>query len=199
MRLSLLILAVPLLTTIGLRAQPGTTRPAGAHPGAAPKAPDPTFLNQVYYYWSDSLLPCPKTEGRMESKMKALGFGGSQMGYTMDGGRSALRIRTGDSLRFIIKMASMMGDPSTLIQLYRFDAKKDSRQAITSNQSRFGGNKGSKVQVSFDVQKSGADVFILIPSTRLAPGEYGFMNTMAMNQSSMASVSYTFYTFGVDP
>jgi hypothetical protein len=121
------------------------------------------------------------------------------MGYTMDGGRSALRIRTGDSLRFMIKMVSAMGDPSTLIQLYRFDSKKDSRQAVTGSQSRFGGSKESKVQVSFDVQKSGTDVFILIPSTRLAPGEYGFMNSMAMNRSGMTSVTYTFYTFGIDP
>jgi hypothetical protein len=178
----LFLLTALLLTTMGIRAQP-----------------NPSFLNQVYYYWADSLLPCPKTEGRMESRMKALGFGGSQMGYTMDGGRSALRIRTGDSLRFMIKMVSAMGDPSTLIQLYRFDSKKDSRQAVTGSQSRFGGSKESKVQVSFDVQKSGTDVFILIPSTRLAPGEYGFMNSMAMNRSGMTSVTYTFYTFGIDP
>jgi len=178
----LFLLTALLLTTMGIRAQP-----------------NPSFLNQVYYYWSDSLLPCPKTEGRMESRMKALGFGGSQMGYTMDGGRSALRIRTGDSLRFMIKMVSAMGDPSTLIQLYRFDSKKDSRQAVTGSQSRFGGSKESKMQVLFDVQKSGTDVFILIPSTRLAPGEYGFMNSMAMNRSGMTSVTYTFYTFGIDP
>ena len=192
MRLFLLIAL--LLTTMGIRAQSG-----GSAAATSPKTPNPAFLNQVYYYWADSLLRCPKTEGRMESKMKALGFGGSQMGYTMDGARSALRIRTGDSLHFVIKMVSTMGDPSTLIQLYRFDSKKDSRQAVTGSQSRFGGSKDSKVQVSFDVQKSGADVFILIPSTRLTPGEYGFMNSMAMNREGMTSVSYTFYTFGIDP
>jgi hypothetical protein len=56
----LFLLTALLLTTMGIRAQP-----------------NPSFLNQVYYYWADSLLPCPKTEGRMESRMKALGFGGS--------------------------------------------------------------------------------------------------------------------------
>jgi hypothetical protein len=199
-----LLLAVLLLTTIGLRAQPGgaaTTAAAhpaaAAHTGAASKAPDPAFLNQVYYYWSDSLLPCPKTEGQMENKMKAMGFGGSQMSYTMDGSKAALRIKAGDSLRFVVKMVTM-GDPSSMLQLLRFESKKDSRQSMMSSQSRFGGNKNPKNQVSFDVQRSGTDVFILIPSSRLTPGEYGFMNQMQMKQSGMSAM-YTFYTFGVDP
>jgi hypothetical protein len=185
------------MATTCLHAQSGggaTSAGANVAAGTA-KAPNPAFLNQIYYYWADTLLACPKSEGRMESKMKALGFGGSQMGYTMDGGRSGLRIKAGDSLRFVIRA---MGDPSSMIQLYRFEAKKDSRQAVMSSQSRFGGNKDSKAQVSFDVQRSGTEVFILIPSARLAPGEYGFMNQAAMNRSGMTSMSFTFYTFGVD-
>ena len=188
----LLLLSGLLLATTCLKAQPGsTTTTAAAH------APNPAFLNQVYYYWSDSLLACPKTEGQMENKMKAMGFGGSQMGYTMDGSKAALRIKEGDSLRFVVKMVTM-GDPSSMLQLLRFESKKDSRQALMSTQSRFGGNKDHKNQVSFDVQRSATDVFILIPSSRLTPGEYGFMNQMMMKQSG-ASVTYTFYTFGIDP
>jgi hypothetical protein len=163
------------------------------------KAPNPAFLNQVYYYWTDSILPCPKADGRMESKMKALGFGGMQMGYTMDGEKSALRIHAADSLHFAVRLASTgMMDPSTMFQLFRFEPKKGSRQAIVSSQSRYGGNSNPKNQVSFDIQKSGTDVFILIPSVRLAPGEYGFMNKMQMNGGGM-NMSYTFYSFGIDP
>jgi len=166
---------------------------------AAQKAPNPSFLNQVYYYWSDSLLACPKADGRMESKMKALGFGGVQMGYTMDGERSALRIRAADSLHFAVRSAGgAMMDPSTMFQLFRLEPKKGTRQAVMSSQSRYGGSSNPKNQVSFDIQKSGTDVFILIPSARLAPGEYGFMNKMQMNGGGM-NMSYTFYTFGVDP
>jgi len=194
------------MATIGLQAQPGSAKTAGANTTAATvataaaKTPNPAFLNIVYYYWADSLLACQKAEGRMESKMKAMGFGGSQTAYTMDGSRSGLRIKSADSLRFVIRMASMMGDPSSVIQLYRFESKKDSRTAVASSAGgRFGGGKSPKTQVSFDVQKSGTDVFILIPSTRLTPGEYGFMNQMTMNQGGGAgSMVFTFYTFGVD-
>jgi hypothetical protein len=187
----LLLLSGFLLATTCLQAQSGGTTAAAAH------APNPAFLNQVYYYWSDSLLACPKTEGQMENKMKAMGFGGSQMGYTMDGSKAALRIKAGDSLRFVVKMVTM-GDPSSMLQLLRFESKKDSRQAVMSTQGRFGGNKNPKNQVSFDIQRSATDVFILIPSSRLTPGEYGFMNQMMMKQSG-TSVTYTFYTFGIDP
>lgn len=46
--------------------------------------------------------------------------------------------------------------------------------------------------------KSGADVYILIPASRLGPGEYGFVNMMQMS-SSGSHASYTFFTFGIDP
>ncbi len=192
--------AVLLLATANTRAQtqkaPANTQSAAV---STAKVPDPTFLNQIYYYWSDSLLACPKSEGRMETKMKALGFGGSQSGYTLDGDRSALRIRAADILRFAFKSGSGgMMDPSMMIQLYKFESKKGSRQAVMGGQSRFGGNNNTNNQISFDVQKSGTDVFILIPSARLAAGEYGFMNKMQMDGGGM-NMSYPFYTFGIDP
>ena len=183
-----------LLATTCIHAQPGSATAVAT----AAHIPNPAFLNQVYYYWSDSLLACPKTEGEMSNKMKAMGFGGSQMSYIMDGGRSALRIKAADSLRFVVRMTTMMGYPSSLVQLYKFDPKKDGREAVVSSQSRFGGNKDHKSQISFDVQRSGTDVFILIPSARLAPGEYGFMNSTMMKQNG-ATFTYTFFTFGIDP
>jgi hypothetical protein len=195
----LLLSAIFLFAAGNTRAQTGKTQ-TRTEAVPTPKAPNPTFLNQVYYYWSDSLLACPKTDGRIESKIKALGFGGAQSGYTMDGDRSALRIRAGDTLRFAFKSGSgSMMDPSMTYELYRFESKKGSRQATLGGQGRFGGsNNNSKNKVAFDVQKSGPDVFIMIPSARLTTGEYGFMNKMQMNGGGM-DMSYTFYTFGIDP
>jgi len=166
--------------------------------GNATKIPDPAFLNQVYCYRGDSLTALGRTDGRMENKMKGLGFGGSQMGYFLEGDRSVVRLRKTDTLRFVIKLAGSMMDPSTMIQLYRFDAKKNTRVALVSSHSRFGGEEDIKNVVRLDIQKGGSDVYILIPAEKLAPGEYGFMNKMAMNQSG-THVSFTFYDFGVDP
>jgi hypothetical protein len=194
----LLLSAIFLIAADITRAQTGKAQ-TRTEAVPTPKAPNPTFLNQVYYYWSDSLLACPKTDGRIESKIKALGFGGAQSAYTLDGDRSALRIRACDTLRFAFRSGSGgMMDPSMMYQLYKFESKKGSRQASLGGQSRFGGNNNTKNQISFDVQKSGTDVFILIPSARLAAGEYGFMNKMQMDGGGM-NMSSPFYTFGIDP
>ena len=170
------------------QAQPGGTHPA--------LPPEPPFINQIYLYLADSLTVCPKTDGQLSNRMRP--FGGGQMSYSVNGTRSALRIKAADTLRFVVKMMTMAGDPSTILHLYRFESKRDSREAVIGNPGKFGGNKDPKNQVSFDVRLSGSDVFILIPSTRLTPGEYGFMNSMMMRQSGL-SAAYTFFTFGVDP
>ena len=169
-----------------------------AQSGSATKIPDPAFLNQVYCYKGDSLTALGRVDGRLENKMKALGFGGSQMGYSLEGARSAIRIRKTDTLRFVVKLAGSMMDPSMMLQLYRFEPKKNNRIALISSHSRFGGEEDIKNVVRLDVQAGGTNIFVLIPTEKLAPGEYGFMNKMALNQSG-TNVSYTFYDFGIDP
>lgn len=184
----------PLFTLLFLLA----TQAILAQSGSNTKTPDPAFLNQVYCYRGDTLTALGRTDGRMENKMKALGFGGSQMGYSMDGARSAVRIKKTDSLRFVVKLAGNMMDPSMMLQLYRFDPKKSNRIALISSHSRFGGDEDIKNVIRLDIQKGGTDVYILIPAEKLTPGEYGFMNKMALNQSG-TTVTYTFYDFGIDP
>lgn len=175
-----------------------TTQTISAQSGSNTKIPDPSFLNQVYCYRGDSLTALGRVDGRMENKVKALGFGGSQMGYSLEGARSTVRIRKTDSLRFVVKLAGSMMDPSMMLQLYRFEPKKNNRIALLSSHSRFGGEEDIKNTVRLDVQTGGTNVFILIPAEKLAPGEYGFMNKMALT-SSGTNVSYTFYDFGIDP
>jgi hypothetical protein len=165
-----------------------------------PKAPDPPFLNHVYNWQADSLLALEQIEAHMKSKTKVLGFGGSEAGYTMEGERSPFRIKAGDNLRFAIKNGvTMMGDPSMMIRLYRLDSKKGGREAIVSSQGGPYTQKKNTAsnEISFNVQKSANDVYIILPVSRLSPGEYGFMNVLLMKGSG-TSVSYIFFAFGVD-
>ncbi|HMH24069.1 MAG TPA: hypothetical protein VK563_19935 [Puia sp.] len=164
------------------------------------KSPNPQFINRLYYYRADSLSTLEQVEGSVQTKMKALGFGGSESIYSLDGSRSTIRIRAADTLRFALKTGTMMDDPSRMIRLYWFDSKKGSRETILSSQGRFsaGKSKPNKNEIAFDVQKSGNDVYLFIPSARLAPGEYGFMNVMMMKNTG-TNMSYTFSAFGIDP
>ena len=132
----------------------------------------------------------------MKNKKKAFGFGGNESVFSVDGARSPIRIKAGDSLRFTIKVSAMM-DPSMMLKLYSFELQKDSREAVISNQSRSGKDKGEKAEMGFDVQKIGEDLYIVIPP-RLVPGEYGFMDMMMAKRSGF-NMSYTFFSFGIDP
>ena len=161
----------------------------------------PSFLNHVYYYTPDSLTDLEQNTARMESKTKAMGYGGSEGGFYMDGAKSIVRIRAGDSIRFIVKMNMSMMDPSMMLKLYKFDSRKGNREAIVSSQGGMfsgGKSKNNASEIIFNIQKSGTDDYILVPASRLAPGEYAFLNLMMVNGAGSRSSSYTGFAFGVD-
>jgi len=163
----------------------------------APKPPDPPFMNHVYCWQADTLLSLEQVDAQIVSKTKALGFGGGESGYAIKGERSPVRVKAGDHLRFAVKLA--MADPSMTIKLYRFDIRKGGREAVLNSSggpySR--GNKNNTSEISLNVQKSGQDLYIILPAPGLAPGEYGFLNMMMARQSGY-NISYTVFAFGVD-
>jgi hypothetical protein len=163
-------------------------------------ASSPVFLNHIYYSQPDTLISLEQSAARMESKTKGMGYGGSEGGFYMDGAKSNVRIRSGDSLQFRVKMNMAMMDPSMMVKLYKFDSKNGNRQAIVSSQGgMFSGGKSKHTasEVSFNIMKSGSEDYIMMPAFRLAPGEYGFINMMMVNGGGR-DASYPVFAFGVD-
>jgi hypothetical protein len=159
---------------------------------------DPPFVNQIYYYHADSLTALEKNEARVKSKTKALGYGGSESGLVMENEKSNIRIQATDTLRFAVKIGMMMADPSMMIKLYRFTAKKGNRESVFSSEpGTFSKATSTDNEIVFSVQKSGNDTFILIPDIKLSPGEYGFMNMMMINGGGM-KMAYTVFALGID-
>jgi len=159
------------------------------------------ILNHIYYFRPDSLIALEMTDGQMESKTKALGYGGSEAGIVVDGDKSPLRIKNGDSIRFSIKMGMTMMDPTMTIKLYRFDFRKGKREAILSSQGGVYSHAKSTSnanEISLNIQKSRSDNYIMTPASRLPPGEYGFMNMMSVKMQGARTAIYTIYAFGVD-
>jgi hypothetical protein len=79
MKKSLLCLILS-CTALLLSAQPGKKN-----------YPEPEFSNEVYYLQKDSiysLIRLEKGASKMETKTKMGGFGGAEMGYTLDGEKS---------------------------------------------------------------------------------------------------------------
>lgn len=161
----------------------------------------PAYFNEVYFSQGDSLLHLEQNDGHVRNRVKALGFGGSESLYELENERSIIRLKAADTLRFAMRMAGTFSDPSTVIKLYQLDVRKGVRVAvINSAGGTFGASKvrSGKGELAFRLQRSSdGSFFILVPASRLTPGEYGFMNAMSLKGSG-TNIAYTFYTFGVD-
>lgn len=167
------------------------------------KIPNPEYINHIYYYNAseNTLVNLEKTEAGMKTKMKAMGFGGASAAYTIEGAKSTVRIKTGDSIYFVIKTGNTMMDPSMTLQLYKFESKKDSRDAMMSTQGGMMNkkkNNAGTAGVQFNLKKSGNDVYIIIPGSTFTPGEYGFLNTMMMNHTGGSYPTYVVFAFAVE-
>lgn len=69
------------------------------------KYPEPEFSKEVYYLKKDSihsLVRLEKGSSKMENKTKAAGFGGYEMGYTLDGEKSSVRLSRQPGFSFVL-------------------------------------------------------------------------------------------------
>jgi hypothetical protein len=101
----------------------------------------------------------------------------------------------------VIKLGSTMMDPTQMLKLYSLRSKKGNREAVlSSSQDKYYSTKteDNTGGLKYNVQKSGNDVFIMIPAMRLASGEYAFMNSMLVSGGG-PHTTYTLYAFGIDP
>src|ERR1041385_7526909 len=73
--------------------------------------PNPEFANEVYWYRKDSskLVRLEKGSSKMENKTKAMGLGGMENGYTIDGEKSPVRLSGGTNLSFIFSTGATSG------------------------------------------------------------------------------------------
>lgn len=160
----------------------------------------PQFLNNIYLVKKDSLSSLERVQAEMKNKAKAFGFGGSEGGYFMDGNKSPFRIKTTDAMQFMVKLNASMMDPTAMIKLYRFESGKSDREAILGGGGGMFNKKkdvGKNVEVPCNIQKSGDEIFIISPATKLAAGEYGFLNMMLMTANGSKPL-YTVFAFGID-
>jgi hypothetical protein len=117
MKKSLLCLILS-CTALLLSAQPGKKN-----------YPEPEFSNEVYYLQKDSiysLIRLEKGASKMETKTKMGGFGGAEMGYTLDGEKSPVTLNSKGPLSFIISTsassnASPSGQTDSLLQASGID------------------------------------------------------------------------------
>jgi len=166
----------------------------------ASKMPEPSYINHIYCLMGDSLISLEQIDAHYMMK-PPVPFAKNEAGLSMSGEKSPTRIKQADSIRFVIKLASTMMDPTQMIKLYSLRSKKGNREAVlSSSQDQYYKTKteDNTGGLKYNIQKSGADVYIMIPASRLASGEYAFMNSMLVGGGGMHT-TYTLYAFGIDP
>lgn len=163
--------------------------------------PEPEYMNQVYYYAAggNTLIALEKGEASMKSKARLGGFGGSSSGYIINGSQSPVRIKNSETISFIVKMETMMMDPSNTLILYKLLPKGNNRQALLQ-QTGFMGKTNSQNQrgIKYNLKKSSTGVYTILPERPLGPGEYAFINMLMPSSYSGTSPSYTVFAFGID-
>jgi hypothetical protein len=192
---------------------------------AAQKYPEPEFRNEICLLKKDSsvwmAMRLEKGSSKMDSKVKAAGFGGSESSYTMEGERSTVRLNSGKGLSFIIStgasgsssakndsmmrangvdpsMMSTMMDPSSTITLYKTDPGKGNRKIILQKSpGMFGGKKMiSSDKYTLSIKKIKEGYWELVVDKTLPKGEYAF-TMMGFGMGNMDG-SLSLFAFAVE-
>ena len=142
--------------------------------------PKPEFKNQPMLFSEGDLSKLEVQTAEVKMKMKALGYGGTQMEISVPGGKSP--VATPQEPTFIIWVDEGV-DPETLIVLTKTDFNSSKRNIPVMKVSALaafgarGKSMSDEFHVSFDIEKVGEGLYKITPSGPLETGmEYAFYN-----------------------
>jgi hypothetical protein len=187
--------------------------------------PVPEYSNEIYLVKKDTaitLMRLEKVYSNQEMKVKMMGMGGMDQGYSTDGEKSTIRLTNGSNLLFIfytgepasaslspeadsamkangMNMSSMpsmssMIDPSQMISLYNMKSGKEKRKILTQSSGLMGKSKNTATKFALSIKKVKDNYFEIKVDKSLSKGEYAFV---MMDMGGMGQ-SYTLFAFAID-
>jgi hypothetical protein len=169
----------PLLFTFALL-------PCAIEAGQKSNLSKPDLIGVVYYLApSAQLLALDRQVPRPKARLKALGFGGGKATVELDKEKASLRLPSNLELSFVVQLPDGV-DPREF-QLYPFKVKKGKRELVFTSSNAFGGQQVF-LPIQINISRVGQNTYKIIPSSKLAVGEYAFM----------AGGSIEAFCFGVD-
>lgn len=130
-------------------------------------------LNQVYYLNKEGkYILLDKSIGELKTKLKGLGYGGSETNYQIDGEKANTVFPRTELPPFFINAGE---GQSLVLALYKATAKKGKRLAALSSAKVFGKNNSSESVVSFNTSTPQSGIFKIEFSQALEAGEYMFV------------------------
>lgn len=134
-------------------------------------------------------------------KVGMKGLGGMKGAYEVKGGKSPVRLASNQKIEFVVRVASLQVDPSSVIQLVSLKAKSSKRELVAMKGGLFGDMTLDSHAGAIDsnASKYGESSLKIVPTRPLAPGEYALKTPEAAGIPGMGSAqSEIFYRFGVD-
>ena len=146
---------------------------------AAQEAGKPTEpeYNRVAFYLDaqGSLVPLERQQINVQTKVKALGYGGAKTSARFEGAKSPVRFRTDDNIQFVVRLDAHGEDPTTLINLDVLKPTKSTREIVVAKAGPIGihgeSTRGAST-LSINCAKYGEHSIRFIPGAKLPPGEY---------------------------
>jgi len=159
--------ATPQTAVLSARQTPSDTAPPTIDPPPPPtpisSAAEPEFIGAVYFQNEDgTLTPLERNKGTQQTR----GTGGSVY-WEMDGARSPVRLKSGQRMLFVVRLAN--GIDPTSFSLFPLESKRDSRRTEADPR-----NRTAHLTLAFNVTKVGESTYGLTPVRDLAAGEYAF-------------------------
>lgn len=158
----------------------------------ARKVQEPEY-DYVYHYLdpvNGALMSLERQTPSTRFSTKFMGYGGAKSTYEVKGGKSTVRFKADQKIELIVRGMPSNIDPTTMIKLVRFEAKKDKRELLYTKVGPMGVG-GATVNpdassLPINTTRYGDYSLKIMPAQTLASGEYGIF-----------SVSQV-YCFGVD-
>ena len=159
--------------------------------------PVPEFINQPYYYDSDSnkLIRLENTNALLVTKKKSLGLKGSKQFLSMEAPSSKIRFTAKKDIVFFIKTSGDDIDLTSYIKLYQFITADQKREVtITAKEGLLNDKDVAKGKLmNFSVKMISKDNYMIQFPEQFEAGEYGFVWV-----KNMELKEFNVFGFGVD-
>lgn len=169
----------------------------GFAPAKAIEIPEPAFIGEVVAVLPDGSASKLEKETvlirtRANASATILGVGKAKTKLIIDSPEAAVRLKTDDAIRFIVKAVDNDTDPISIINVFRFEANKKRRLAELSSVSSFGSVKANKLErLRFTAEKYGEKSYLLTLIDKPA-GEFGITVSNPNNLDEKGTIVSTF-------
>ena len=149
--------------------------------------PEPEFIGEI--------VTVPSGRTRANASAVIFGIGKAKTKLIIEGPKAGVRLTVGQPASFIVRAVDNATDPMSIINVFRFEAKKDKRMAEMASVSSFGSVKSNKLErLSFTGRKFGESSY-LITLDETPAGEYGITIS---NPNNIDEKQVIVSTFAID-